>query len=87
MRRVVLENMKGLVDFGALEAAPALEEFALIEGPRIDPAELLPVLRNPAVRWVSAGFGSDRKNGDFSRLREKHGKQAISVYGRPFEYR
>lgn len=76
LRRVVVVNLKGLRDFGALEEAPALEEFALLEGNGQTPEQLLPVLRNPAVRRVAGFFGSDRKNRAFSRLREEHGKDA-----------
>jgi hypothetical protein len=74
LRRVVLQNLKGLGDFSALERAPALEEFALVEGNRQTPEQLLPVLRNPTVRRVGGYFGNDRKNQAFSRLREDHGK-------------
>lgn len=86
LRRVILENMKGLSDFTALEAAPALEEFALLDGCRQTPRQLLPVLSNPRVRRVSAYFGSDRKNSEFLHLREKHGKDELKVW-EPFEYR
>lgn len=74
LRRIVVESLKGLRDFEALEAAPALEEFALIDGRMQTPKQLLPVLRNPCLRRGSAGFGSDRKNREFERLREEHGK-------------
>jgi hypothetical protein len=75
LRRVVVQNLKGLLDFTALEWAPALEEFALIDGQKQEPEQLLPVLRNPAVKRVAAGFGSDRKNNRFAELRRQHGKQ------------
>jgi hypothetical protein len=74
IRRIVLQNLKGLRDFSALEWVPALEEFALIEGNKQAPEQLLPVLRNPTVRRVVGGFGSDRKNLAFGRLREEYGK-------------
>jgi hypothetical protein len=86
LRRAVLQNMKGLTDFTAFEAAPALEEFGLIQGERQQPEQLIPVLRNPAVRAVMAFFGSQRKNQAFARLREAHGKADWGP-GAPFEYR
>ena len=86
LRRVVLENMKGLSDFGAFETAPALEEFALVQGDRQQPEQLLPLLRNPALRRASAHFGSDRRNQAFARLRDAHGKADWGSRA-PFDYR
>jgi hypothetical protein len=86
LRRVVLENLKGLRDLTALETAPALEEFALVQGNKQVPEDLIPVLNNPTVRRVSAHFGSDRKNQAFSRLREAHGKSEWASR-EPFGYR
>ena len=85
LRRIVVENLKGLRDFMALETAPALEEFALLDGRKQTPQQLLPVLSNPRVRGVSAFFGSDRKNKEFSQLREEHGKAEFDRW-KPFEY-
>lgn len=85
LRRIVVENLKGLRDFVALETAPALEEFALLDGHKQTPQQLLPVLSNPRVRRVSAFFGSDRKNSEFSQLREEHGKAEFDRW-EPFEY-
>ena len=86
LRRVVLENMKGFSDFTALESAPALEEFALVEGSRQQPEQLVPVLRNPAVRGAAAHFGSARKNQAFTRLRDAYQKVDWDRSTR-FEYR
>ncbi|MEZ6194645.1 MAG: hypothetical protein R3F20_02795 [Planctomycetota bacterium] len=86
LRRIVLHNLKGFHDFRALETAPALEEFRLLDGRRQDPAQLLPVLRNPRIRRISAGFGSDRKDLEFLRRLEEHGKTPVEKWG-PFEFR
>lgn len=86
LRRAVLQNMKGFCDFAALETAPALEEFALVDGTRQQPEQLVPVLRNPVLRGATAYFGSDRKNQAFTRLREAHGKVDWDWWA-PFEYR
>ena len=59
LRRVVLESLKSLHEFAALEQAPALEEFALTDGRKQNPEDLIPVLRNRAVRNVSAHFAAD----------------------------
>jgi hypothetical protein len=85
LRRVELMNMKGLRDFSELEWAPGLEEFALVEGSSQDPQQLLPVLRNPAVKRLNAGFGSRKKNDQFSVLRERHGKDPLTPFT-PFDY-
>jgi hypothetical protein len=86
LRRVVIENLKGLRDFTALETAPALEEFALIDGRKQTPQQLLPALRNPRVQRITAGFGSDRNNQEFVRLREEYGKAHFQLF-ESFEYR
>ena len=86
LRRVVLQNMKSFRDFGTLEDAPALEEFALIEGKAQEPEQLLPVLRNTAVRRAKAMFGSDRKNTAFAGLRDGHAKSDWDT-GLAFTYR
>jgi hypothetical protein len=85
LRRVYLENMKGLQDFGALEWAPALEEFMLGDGKAQTPEQLTPVLRNPSVRAIAAGFGSDRKHDRFVDLRASYGKAGRIPRG--FDYR
>ena len=85
LRRIVVENLKGFRDFMALKTAPALEEFALYDGHKQTPQQLLPVLRNPRVRNVSAFFGSDRKNKEFWQLREAHSKAEFDRW-KPFEY-
>ena len=85
LRRIVLEDMKGLMDFSALKTAPALEEFRLVAGNKQQPEQLRPVLENPRVRRIGAGFGSDRKNRVFAQLRREYGKEEWSQ-AEPFEY-
>lgn len=84
LRRIVVENMKGLTDFSALESAPALEEFAHIDAKGKQPTDLLPVLRNRALLRMAAGFGSDKKNQEFAKLRDEHGKGTFNFA--PFQY-
>lgn len=85
LRRVVLQAMKGLHDFSALKDAPALDEFALLDGAHQLPEQLIPVLENPHLRRAGAWFGSVAKNEAFTRLRESHGKGEFT--SEPFEYR
>jgi hypothetical protein len=86
LRRIIVQNLTGLRDFTAVASAPSLEEFALIQGNKQTPEQLLPVLRNPRVRSVSALFGSYRRNNEFARLRDQHGKGDVDRWP-TFEYR
>jgi hypothetical protein len=85
LRRILLQNMKGLRDFSALQHAPALEEFLLVQGEKSAPEDLVPVLSNPRVRQASAYFGSDRRNRAFEALASEHGKTRFERCA--FEYR
>ncbi len=53
LRRVVIENLKELKNLTALETAPALKEFALLDGRNQTPQLLLTVLKNPALENLS----------------------------------
>ena len=86
LRRVKVENMKGLSDFSALEHAPALEEFDLNDAKKQAPQQLVPVLKNPTLRRISANFGSDRKDKEFAQLREHYGKSEWAQW-EAFAYR
>ncbi len=85
LRRIVVENMSGLADFSNLEFAPAIEEFALICGRKQTPYQLLPVLKNPRLKAILAGFGSDRKNKEFQELQDGYGKMEFASMP-PFIY-
>jgi hypothetical protein len=74
LRRLVFDNLKGLRDFTALEFAPALDEFALLDGKKQLPEQVMPALRNPGLGHVCGFFGSDKKNKEFLGLCEAHGK-------------
>ena len=54
LRRLVLQNMKGLDDLTAVGTAPALEEFAFIEASGKEPDIVLPVLPEPVESSGSA---------------------------------
>jgi len=86
LRRIMLENLRGLHDFSALQYAPALEEFGFVDARKQAPTELLPVLRNRSVRRAFAGFGSDCRNAEFAQLCEEHGKEVWKQVAR-FKYR
>jgi hypothetical protein len=48
--------------------------------------QVVPVLSNPRVRRISAGFGSDRRNREFVELSEQYGKAELCAW-ETFEYR
>ena len=76
LKRIVLENLKGLTDLTALKFAPNLKEFKFV-GPiaaKLEPEDLLPLLENPMVEKVSCYF-SGKKYAYFRELIEKHKKQ------------
>ena len=85
LRRIYIENLKGLRNFAKLESAPALEEFMLVDGRSQVPQQLLPVLRNHSVHKVCASFGSNVKNNAFVHLREEYKKSPF--FWEPFQYR
>ncbi len=72
LRRIHLENMKGLKEIGSLESAPALEEFAHWYAQNMQPEDYLPLLRNPSLKRAAVGFGSERKNSRFSELLKEY---------------
>jgi hypothetical protein len=72
LRRILLDNMKGLNDISSLEYAPVLEEFIHWGAQNMQPEDYLPLLRNRTLKRVSIGFGSDRKNNRFNDLLREH---------------
>lgn len=85
LRRVTLENLKSFDDFSNLGNAPAIEEFALIDGKHQTSAQLLPLLKAPSLKRISAYFGSHQKNREFAQLRDAHGL-ADGASSMPFVY-
>jgi hypothetical protein len=75
LRRISLENMKGLEDLSSLEFAPSLIEFCNVLAGNQKVENVLPVLRNSNVRKVLCGFGSDKNDKLFSEMMETHEKE------------
>lgn len=84
LRRLLLQNLKGLKDLSELQWAPALEEFILIQGQPQQVEDLLPVLNNPSLRRATAHFGSRRKEQRFAELREA--RRLANYEYSPFQY-
>ena len=74
LRRIHLENMKGLNDVGAVRHAPALEEFVHVSANNMRPEQYTDLLNMPRLREILIGFGSQRKNQEFENLTAKSGK-------------
>jgi len=84
LRRMTIQNLKGLKDFSELQWAPALEEFILIQGQPQQPEDLLPVLLNPTIRRVSTHFGSIKKEERMMKLLNAHSIERTAPS--PFQY-
>lgn len=72
LRRVYLENMKGLGNLSALIEAPALEEVIHVSS-RLSPEDHAILFQNPAIKRISAGFGSTKKNQALERMQRDRG--------------
>ncbi|NQX56790.1 hypothetical protein HQN86_24445 [Pedobacter panaciterrae] len=75
LRRIYLENLKGLKDLFSLRSAPALEEFTYVLAQNQEPENLIPVLENPNVKRVCCRMGSSKKDDKFDELVSLYGKQ------------
>jgi hypothetical protein len=85
LRRVLLENMRGLRDIGSLEHAPALEEFIHTSAQNMQIDDYEPLFRNPNLKQVLVGFGSDKRNRE---LLDHARKLGLLEYGNSeFQYR
>lgn len=84
LRRIYLENLKGLKDLSSLKNAPNLKEFIYVLAENQEPENIIPVLENPSVEKVICKFGSEKKNNRFDSL-AKHYKKAEYKHSN-FEY-
>lgn len=75
LRRIYLENLKGLKDLSSLKNAPGLKEFIYVLAENQEPENIIPVLENPSVEKVSCGFRSNRKNNRFDELLKQYNKR------------
>jgi len=71
---ILLDNMKNLNDFSSLEFAPALNEFTQYSANGKIINQYIPLLKNPSLRELLIGFGSDKRNREFEELAKKYGK-------------
>lgn len=67
LRRIYLENMKGLDDFSTLKHIPNLKEFIICDENK-EPDNFLPLFENPTVERVAGFLGSNKRNNRFMDL-------------------
>ncbi|KKX51761.1 hypothetical protein [Sphingobacterium sp. IITKGP-BTPF85] len=67
LRRIYLENMKGLDDFSTLKHIPNLKEFIICDENK-EPNNFLPLFENPTVERVAGFLGSNKRNNQFMDL-------------------
>lgn len=74
LRRIYLENLKGLTDLSSLKYAPSLKEFIYALAENQEAENLISVLENSSVEKVFCKFGSDKKNNRFDELAKQYKK-------------
>jgi hypothetical protein len=80
LRRVYVETLKGLTDVCAFAEAPALEEFAAVAVRHLEPENFRCFLGHPSLKYLSAGFGSHRKNDVLVAMFPKLGRGQLSPF-------
>lgn len=85
LRRIRFENLKGLRNIDSLEFVPHLEEFSFSDCSNFQPEELIPVLKNINLKYVRAGFGSDKRNDRFMELIKEYNKIEFNL--KPFKFK
>ena len=74
LRRVHLDNMKGLRSLEALCGAPMLEELVHFDAKNHAPADYECLLKSKTMKALRVGFGSDSKNNAFRAMLDSHQK-------------
>jgi hypothetical protein len=62
LRRIYLENMKGLRGVAAIDRAPALEDLIVVSARNLTPDDFRPLLRKKTLKRLITYFGSQTKN-------------------------
>lgn len=81
LRRMYLENLKGLQDVSSLRTATQLETFIYVMAMNQDPDNFIPVFEQPSVVSVMGRFGSDKKNNRFEDLAKQYNKRLYEGEG------
>jgi hypothetical protein len=62
LRRIYLENMKGLRSVAAVDRAPSFEDLIVVSAKNLAPDDFRPLLRKKTLKRLIAYFGSETKN-------------------------
>ena len=62
LRRVVIDNLKGLADLDALATAPNLEQLLFLDMRHVAVDDLQPLVGHPALQEATFGLGSLKRN-------------------------
>ena len=74
LRRIYLENLKGLNNLDSLRSAPNLKELVYVLAENQEPENLIPAMKNKSLKSVFCRFGSDKKNNRFDQLAKEYNK-------------
>jgi hypothetical protein len=80
LRRIYLENMKGLKDVSSLSDAPALEEFIYVSAQNLQPKDFTGIIENENIKQLLIRFGSITKNDKLDDMIKKSGKQLYTYH-------
>ncbi|MET2983875.1 hypothetical protein [Aureibaculum conchae] len=68
LRRIGLENLKGLKKINSLEFVEKLDEFFFFDCSQLQPEDFIPLFKNKNLKYASVYFGSDKSNDQFKKL-------------------
>lgn len=73
LRRIHLDNMKGITDITPVLGAPALEEFICVSIANLQPQDFAALLERGQLKSARFGFSSGKKNREVRELMAEHG--------------
>lgn len=85
LRRIYLENLKGLKDIRNIKDIPNIEEFIFVDAKNFEPNDIIPLLNNESLKSISCGLGNTKMNKTLEKLIFEH-KKEIYKY-KKFEYK
>jgi len=74
LRRIGLENLKGLKKINSVEFVENLNEFFFFDCSQLQPEDFIPLFRNENLKYASVYFGSDKRNNQFKKLLNEYRK-------------
>lgn len=74
LRRIGLENLKGLKKINSVEYVENLDEFFFSDCSQLQPEDFIPLLKNGTLKYASVYFGSNKRNNQFRKLLKEYRK-------------